>query len=206
MPKKHGHTTKNSQSPTYSSYQSMLSRCRRKTHPKYPSYGGRGITVCERWIESFQNFLFDMGERPAGTTIDRINGDLGYTKENCRWATPKTQQSNIRSNVNITFQGRTQNVSAWAKEVGLDASNLAWRLRNGWSVEQAMNTIPRVGNRTRKTGQVLIEYAGKTQCISHWAKEYGISNSLLRLRLSKGWTMESALMTPKGIWVTKKDH
>jgi hypothetical protein len=206
MPKKHGHTTKKTQSPTYVSYQNMISRCHRENHPKYPSYGEKGITVCERWRESFENFLSDMGERPDGMTIDRIDGRLGYSKENCRWATSETQQANIRTNVNITFQGRTQNISAWASELGLDASNLAWRLRNGWPVEQALTTTPHTGNRTRKTRQVLIEYKGKTQCISHWAKEYGLSNALLRLRLSKGWTMEDALTTPKGVWVTKGSH
>lgn len=206
MPKKHGHTTHNTQSPTYSSYQNMLARCHRESHPKYRSYGAKGITVCERWRESFENFLFDMGARPIGTTIDRIDGTLGYSKGNCRWASIERQQANIRTNVNVTFNGRTQNISAWARELGLDASNLAWRLRQGWTVEQAMTTTPHTGNRTRKTRQVLIEYKGKTQCISHWAKEYGISNALLRLRLSKGWKMEEALTVPKGIWVTKKAH
>ena len=206
MSKKHGHTTHNSQSPTYISYQNMLSRCYRRTNPRFAAYGGIGITVCERWRESFQNFLADMGERPDGTTIDRIDGSGGYAPDNCRWATITEQQSNLASNVNITFNGRVQNVSAWAKELGLDASSLAWRIRNGWSAEQALTTAAHTGNRINKTGQRLIEFGGETKCLSDWAREYRLSVSLLRLRLEKGMGIETALTKPKGVFVTKKVH
>lgn len=206
MAKKHGHTTKTTQSPTYVSYQNMISRCHRPNHPKYPTYGGKGIFVCDRWRESFDNFLSDMGERPSGTTIDRINGRLGYSPENCRWATIGQQQSNIATNVVVEFRGETKTISEWAKCLHLNANNLAWRLRNGWSVEAALTTKPKLGNRTRKTGQRLIEYDGRTQCLSRWAKEFGMSISLLRLRLEKGMTIKQALTTPKGVFVTKRAH
>lgn len=206
MPKKHGHTTKTTQSPTYTSYCAMIGRCHNPRNSKFKSYGAKGILVCERWRSSFQNFLSDMGVRPPGTTLDRIDGKLGYNPENCRWATPKVQQSNISTNVLITFNGKTQHVSAWAEQIGLSATNLAWRLRNGWTVHDALTIPPRLGNRTRTTGQVLIEYNGRTQCLSRWAEEYNMSISLLRLRLNKGMSIEQALTTPKGIFVTKKCH
>ncbi len=203
---KHGHTTHNSQSRTYSTYMSMIGRCHHPYSSKYGSYGAVGITVCDFWRESFTNFLHDMGERPDGMTIDRIDGALGYFKENCRWATPKMQQANINTNVNITFLGKTQNVSTWAEELGFDKSNLAWRIRSGWPIEKAMTAPAKLGNRTIKTGQVLYEFDGKTQCVSEWAREYGLSNSLLRLRLAKGWDIEKSLKEPKGVFVTKKVH
>lgn len=204
--KKHGHTSHFSQSPTYVTYQSMISRCHRPNSVKYQSYGAKGISVCERWRLSFENFLCDMGERPEGTTIDRIDGSLGYGPGNCRWATIIQQQANISTNVNIEFFGKTQNISAWARELGLDASNLAWRLRNGWSIEQALTTKPNTGNRTNKNGQRIIEYCGQEKCLSEWARQYGMSISLLRLRLGKGMSIDAALNTPKGVFVTKSNQ
>lgn len=81
--------------PTYGSWASMRQRCMDPSAMSYSYYGGRGITVCERW-NSYANFLADMKERPVGTSIDRLDNDLGYFKENCRWATPKEQAANRR--------------------------------------------------------------------------------------------------------------
>lgn len=92
----HGHARGGTRSPTNSTWIAMRQRCYNPNHDCYHMYGGRGIEVCERWQGSFENFLEDMGERPEGMTLDRINNDGDYSPDNCRWATPKQQSRSIR--------------------------------------------------------------------------------------------------------------
>lgn len=92
----HGHTLNGKRSPTYNSWRSMRRRCNSPNYRQYNLYGGRGITICPRW-DSFENFLADMGERPEGTSLDRIDHDGNYEPSNCRWATPKEQAANRRA-------------------------------------------------------------------------------------------------------------
>lgn len=82
--------------PTYHSYRAMIARCTDIKHKQYKDYGGRGIIICESWLQSFQNFLTDMGKRPEGTTLDRKDNDDNYYKENCKWATRIEQNNNKR--------------------------------------------------------------------------------------------------------------
>ncbi len=91
----HLHALRDEHSPTYGTWATMLSRCRNSHFHKYKDYGARGITVCDRWL-TFENFLADMGERPKGRSIDRINNDGNYEPGNCRWATPQEQRQNQR--------------------------------------------------------------------------------------------------------------
>lgn len=125
---------------TYQSWIQMRARCLRPSHHAYDSYGGRGITICERW-DSFENFLADMGERPPDTSLDRIDTNGNYCPENCRWASPLVQQSNRRNARQITYDGRTQHVAAWAREFGISDPTLRARLDGGWEVHDAL-TVP----------------------------------------------------------------
>lgn len=121
------------------SWMSMHKRCYSKRDDAYESYGGRGITVCKAWHD-FPAFVRDMGPRPVGTTLDRIDNDGPYSPENCRWATWKVQASNRRNSVLITINGRTQCAARWAAEVGITPTSIHRRLRKGWPPEKAVMT------------------------------------------------------------------
>ena len=119
-------------------WEGMLRRCTDPDWPQWPDYGGRGITVCDPWRSSFQAFAADLGRAPVGGTIERLDNTLGYSPENCRWATRKEQANNRRSNRWLTHQGRTQNVSQWAAELGIPRATLYHRLHKGWPVAQIL--------------------------------------------------------------------
>lgn len=134
--KKHGHTGDNGKilSTTYRSWKSMKQRCNDNKDSSFSSYGGRGITVCGRW-NSFENFLIDMGERPENTTLDRINNNGNYNKENCRWATPLQQSTNRKNNINLTYKNETKTLSEWCKEYNVLYNIAHYRLLNGMKFE-----------------------------------------------------------------------
>ena len=125
----------------------MRARCNNPNHTAYHRYGGRGITVCAAWQDSFEAFLANMGERPSGTSLDRIDTNGNYEPSNCRWATAKEQARNCRSNRNLTFQGETLPVSQWAERASLSPRALTWRLNNGWPVEEALARRPSLVSR-----------------------------------------------------------
>lgn len=130
--------------PLYRVYLSMIARCENPNSTCAHNYGGRGIKVCDRWKNSFADFLADMGERPAaGYSIERNDNNGNYEPGNCRWATSGEQGSNRRNNHLIAFDGRTQTLTQWAAEKGLKTHALLARItRHGWSIEMALNTPP----------------------------------------------------------------
>lgn len=108
----------------------MKTRCTNPNNRFYPDYGGRGITVCDKWNE-FAGFFDDMGECPEGMTLDRLDNDLGYSKGNCRWATMKQQCSNRRSNINVEIDGVTKTLKEWAQFYDVKYANVYWRYTHG---------------------------------------------------------------------------
>ena len=127
-----------SDDPAYRCWKDMRSRCNTPTDSDYKDYGGRGIKVCERWSQ-FPNFLADMGPRPEGTSLDRIDVNGDYEPSNCRWATPKEQARNKRSNRMIEWRGRKQPLSAWCEEVGIEHSKARYRLQKGWTLDSVFS-------------------------------------------------------------------
>lgn len=127
-----------SYSPTWRIWQGMISRCYCPTNSAYPSYGGRGITVCQRWRESFENFFNDMGTRPEGLQIERKDNRKGYTPDNCKWATRKEQCRNKRNNRKLTLNGITRLLIQWAEETGIPMKYIHKRLDRGWTIRRAL--------------------------------------------------------------------
>ena len=134
--KTHGHTI-GGNTQTYRVWLNMRQRCANPNNPKFGSYGARGITVCERW-NLFENFLADMGEAPAGLTIERIDNDRWYSPENCRWATMTEQCNNRRNNIRIPINGEIKLAAEWGKLTGIPVTVIYDRLRLGWDPVRAV--------------------------------------------------------------------
>lgn len=129
---------------TYSSWTAMKRRCINPDCTEFPSYGGRGISVCERWME-FSNFYADMGERPNGKSIDRIDNNGNYEPGNCRWATPTEQQNNRRCNRLLTFDGVTKTLEQWGRHFNINPSTVSRRLARGYYVESSKDSSGETG-------------------------------------------------------------
>lgn len=128
------------QSRAWSSWKAMKARCLNSRHESFPLYGGRGISVCDRWVVSFQSFLDDMGEPPTSRhSIDRIDNDGNYEPGNCRWATTKQQCRNFRRNKLVTYRGETLCVADWADRLGIPYGCLITRLHRGWPTDRALS-------------------------------------------------------------------
>lgn len=135
----HGAASDGKRWPEYRIYHAMISRCTRSEDRAYLSYGGRGITVCVRWMESFMAFIEDMGRRSSkGYSLDRIDNDKGYEPGNCRWATKREQANNRRTNRLIELNGKSQTVAQWAVALGLDVKTVYARLQRGDSAVDAL--------------------------------------------------------------------
>lgn len=189
--RKHGHSVKqengdNSGYYTYRVWWGMLNRCKPGAHRRY---GGRGISVCKRW-EKYENFLEDMGARPAGKDLDRKDNNKGYCKENCRWVEHVTNCRNRENNVLIEHNGESKTASEWADIHNMPRKLVAQRINKmGWSFERAVNT-PSTFKRNTLT------YDGKTMTIKEWSEETGLHQKCISKRIRSGWSVKDALTTP----------
>ena len=124
---------------TYYAWRSMRARCVYPDHAAYHNYGGRGILVCQRWLDDYDSFYEDMGPAPAGMSLDRINVNGNYEPANCRWATDKEQSHNRRNNRYLTHDGQTHTMAEWAAKLGIGKDTLFRRLNvYGHSVARAL--------------------------------------------------------------------
>jgi len=130
---KHGATY----TPTWNAWRGMIARCTQPKMQSYRYYGGRGICVCARWM-NFPSFLTDMGEKPYGMTLDRIDSSKHYEPSNCRWATPGQQAVNKSNNIWVEIGGRRQVLSHWAKEIGINRTTVLMRIHRGWDTVRAL--------------------------------------------------------------------
>jgi len=134
-------TTHNmSRTKTYKIWAHMIQRCKNKKQVRYKDYGGRGITVCDKWLD-FTNFYADMGECGPSLSIDRIDNNGNYEPSNCRWADAITQNNNTRKNRFVTANGKTMTIANWARLLNIKQNTIVTRLRRGWTDDQAINGL-----------------------------------------------------------------
>ena len=139
----------------YRLWQALKSRCLSPSGKYYHNYGGRGITVCDRWRESFEHFLEDVGPRPSEDyTLDRIDNDGNYEPGNCRWATWSEQCRNKRTNLNLTFNGETMCITDWARRIGVSVECLKYRIKMGWPVDSIISRKKMVARALDEAGIV----------------------------------------------------
>lgn len=139
----------------YMIYSKMKDRCCNKNAKDYYLYGGRGIKVCDRWLECFENFYTDMGPKPTPKhTIDRIDNNGDYCPENCRWITQKEQNRNQRTNHILEFNGKKLPLVVWAELLNLERRTLCSRINKlGWSVEKALTTPLKFSKKNNKNSE-----------------------------------------------------
>lgn len=170
-----------SRHPLYNTWQKMHSRCSNQKDEAYLDYGGRGIKVCKRWND-FALFISDMGPKPSRLhSLDRIDNNKGYSRDNCRWADQKTQANNMRSNRRILFRGELRTITEVANELGITISTLFLRLSK-MSLERALTQ----GHINRR----IISYAGRSGSMSEMSRIFGINVHTIRLRLKSGLPMK----------------
>lgn len=138
---KHGHKFRGKSSKEYRAWVSMKTRTTNPNYPHYDRYGGRGIRVCKRWLDSFDNFLQDVGEAPSPRhSIDRRDNEKDYEPGNVRWATPEQQSFNKSNTYFLTIDGETLSILEWSKRSGLTKQCIKGRIIRGWTPELAVKT------------------------------------------------------------------
>lgn len=184
-----------STTPEYQAWNSMMARCYVETTERYPNYGGRGITVCERWW-SIENFVTDMGPRPADkTSIERLDNNANYEPGNCAWANDTEQANNRRSSRLLDLDGDVRTVAEWSKATGLGRWKIMSRLRRGWSVKDALTKAADVGLQIHP-----VTFRGQTRSLSEWSRITGIKQPTIRRRLKAGWSIANALRVEAAAW------
>ncbi|HVJ20147.1 MAG TPA: helix-turn-helix domain-containing protein [Polyangiaceae bacterium] len=166
-------------SPTYIVWAGMHARCCNPKHDAYPYYGGKGVAVCDRWQE-FESFLADMGERPAGTQIDRIDNARGYEPDNCRWVTRSQQGRNRTNNVTVTVDGETACLAEWSERSGIDLRTIWNRLFTlKWSAKRAVTTPVRVRLSAEQARSIRARYDAGGISQTQLAREFGVGRTTI---------------------------
>lgn len=187
-------------------WESMIDRCTNPNSKEYANYGGRGIKVCDEWLNSFEAFRdwsyansFDMTAPRGKCTIDRIDVNGSYEPDNCRWVDMKIQCRNRRNNVVIECNGESHCLAEWAEILGEPYRKLATRCHRGWSPYEILygreRVVPTETYRNRKTNHQLT-YRGETHCAIEWAEILGMNVNTIRVRIHRGWSDERVLGTP----------
>ena len=175
-------------------HHNMKTRCTNPNYDKYQYYGGKGISVCDEWMKSydaFEEWALSHGYNDT-LTLERVDTNGNYCPENCKWASIKEQANNRSTNHFLTYNGKTQTIQQWSEDTGLSASCITQRIKAGWDTDRILTEQNHNTNYHR-----YITYNGITKRLYEWAKEFGISYKVLQNRLDlHHWPIEKALFTP----------
>ena len=166
---------------TFQCWSSMKQRCLNEKSQSYKSYGGRGIGICEKWINSFFEFVLDMGEKPEGMSLDRIDNNGDYEPSNCRWATPKQQANNRNANVVVEWNGESKTLTEWATFLGVNCVTFLDRYRRGMRGADLLNPgtlTQRKKKSTNKSG-----FVGASRYRDKWKSQIKIDGCVTYLGL-----------------------
>lgn len=187
----------------YRSWGAMKTRCTNPRQRSFKDYGGRGITVCKRWLHSFENFLVDMGPCPSENhCIERKDNDLGYTPGNCIWATNAEQSVNKRNTNRFTLDGVTRHISKWAEITGIPRRQIHQRIyKLKWSIREALTVPARQGQKLHpalfRVDSCVLTFRGETLPAAEWGRRLGLDYKNIKQRIAVlGWSVERALTTP----------
>ena len=180
--------------PEYRIWAGIKQRCFNPNRRDYEAYGARGISLFQEWSDDFAAFFAYLGPRPSPAhSVDRIDGTKGYIPGNVRWATPGEQARNNSIARPVTYNGKTQTVSEWARETGIGFTTIIARLNRNYPIEDVFSkTKVKGGNSPTK----ILVHNGRQQTIAQWAAEIGIPKSILKKRLKAGISLDRALQNP----------
>jgi len=150
----------------------MRSRCYRKKDKCFHLYGGRGITVCDRWLNDYDAFFEDMGQKPTGLSLDRIDSNGNYEPGNCRWVNMRIQQQNRRNNINLNLNQESHTISEWARIKGLHRTTISNRLKKGLNIEDCVQS-----SRSNEVSHGTNHMYSKLQCRCNECKEFNRKKS-----------------------------
>lgn len=181
--------------PTYVSWRSAKGRCTNPLDKCYAEYGGRGIFMCDRWINSFENFLSDMGEKPVGMTLERRDVNGPYSPDNCEWATPLDQTRNRRITISVEYNGISKTLGEWCDELGLVYMSAHQMIRNGKPAEYAFAKARRLGETGKRpnynaliTAETAAAILADTRPNFEIAIVYGVSQATVwNIKAGRSW-------------------
>jgi hypothetical protein len=185
--------------PEYDTWKSIKNRCYNTSFKQYADYGGRGITVCDEWRNSFETFYRDMGPKPSNEhSIERRKNNKGYSKDNCYWATKEEQSNNRRSNRLFEIDGVTKSLTEWCISYKQNYTLVYWRINSGWRIREAL-FLPKFN------ALAIYTHGEISKTIREWAQQAALTIWGLSARLCKGWTFEEAI-TPIQFLQVKYDE
>lgn len=171
----------------YAAWNSMIYRCYNEKAPNYENYGGRGISVCDRWMD-FENFLIDMGIPPDGFSLDRIDNGDQYSPENCRWADVQTQSNNRRTNTFIEINGERLTLTEVSRKFGIHKDTIGWRLKQGMSGVDLIAPSQKPARKRVLNGEIAEQIRNAMGNQRDIAKQFGVSQTTVSvIKAGKAW-------------------